>query len=182
MSENKYAVSKSWQKKVEQSVPFDYTLEGSGQTCLVRKVDMSDIMAFGLVDDMDFLAKEMAEISSKDTGETKKATRRKNSKNMERIVNMIVQAAVIKPEIEMAPENDSDRIEGVIYVDSIPFTDRIELFSVVYDMDSLTGFREEQETSVGIVADVADVPLPADELLAGGPNESAGVLSESNSP
>lgn len=178
MNDDKYAISASWQKKVEQSAPFDYVLSGSGQTCLIKKIEMSDIMAFGLIDDLDFLAKEMAEVSSADTGETKKSTRRKNSKNMERVVNMIVQAGVIKPEIELPPEDDQQREDGVIYVDSIPFSDRIELFSVIYDTEGLTEFRQEQTLDVGTVENVTGVPLSANEPMADEPDESAGVLPE----
>lgn len=178
---DKYAVSPAWNKKSTSSKPFDYTLENSGQTCLLRRVDMTDIMAFGLTDDLDFFAKEMAKVSATDNGETSKATRRQNSKNMERMVNMIVQAGVIKPELELPPEDDANRIDGIIYVDSIPFTDRIELFSVIYDTEGLVEFHEGQNETVGNVADVQDVQLPPNGPDPDGRKDSEGVLLESGS-
>lgn len=182
MSNEKYAISPAWQKKIANSEPFDYTLSSNpDQTCLLKKIEMSDIMQFGLVDDLDFLAKEIADISSKDNGETQRETRRKNSKNMERIVNLVVQSGVIMPELHLPPENNQDRVDGLIYVDSIPFMDRVELFSVIYDTEGLPEFREEQSSNVGNVDTVTEVSLPASEPVVFPPAEPQSILSEQSS-
>jgi hypothetical protein len=46
------------------------------------------------------------------------------------------------------------------------------LFAVIFESEGLSTFRSEQETSVGDVADVPSVQLPADRPLALRPEDA----------
>lgn len=179
MSEDKYALSTAWEKSNEFKRPFDYVLKESGQTCLIRRLDMGDFLKLGVAEDMDFMSKAlMTEDNPEKATDAVSAAmmKSKNFASMERMINLIVLQGVVKPKLQAIPEHDQARQPGQIYVDAIPFNDRLELFSVIFDSEGLSTFQQEQEDGVGNVADVSDVPLPADEPVAVRSDDTQGVL------
>ena len=95
---------------------------------------------------------------------------------MEKMIDAVVAAGVIKPKIQAPPLHDAARQPGQIYVDTIPFNDRLELFSVIFDSEGLSTFRDKQEDGVGNVADESGVPLPSDEPVAVRSDNPEGLL------
>lgn len=169
MSDDKYAVSTTWEKSNEFKRPFDYTLTESKQTCLVRRMDMGDFLKLGVAEELDFMSKAlMTEAQEKDATQAVSSAMMKaqNFTKMERMINLVVAAGLVKPSVQPVPEHDAARQPGQLYVDSIPFNDRLELFSVIFDSEGLSTFREEQEDGVGDMADESIVQLPADEPVA----------------
>lgn len=167
---DKYALSPAWSKTTEFKEPFDYTLENTGQTVLVRRLDMGDLLKLGIAEELDFMSKELMAGESADSEKAKDAlektiTKADNFGRMEGMINKVVQAGVVKPALQVPPLHEAARQKGLIYVDSVPFADRIELFSVIFETEGLSTFREEQETGVGDVADVPSVQLPPDGPL-----------------
>lgn len=178
---NKYALSPVWTKAKDFKKPFDYTLANSQQTVLVRRLDMGDLLKLGIAEEMDFMSKALITADAKDeqTAQTAVADAVKSSANfskMEKMINKVVLAGMIEPRLYAVPEHEAARQAGLVYVDEIPWDDRMELFSVIFETEGLSTFREEQETGVGNVADVPGVPLPPDRPVDIRPNNPEGVL------
>jgi hypothetical protein len=179
MSEDKYALSPAWENSSKYKQPFDYTLEGTKQTVFLRRLDMGDLLKLGIAEELDFMSKAlMQDDKSKEAKEAVSSAvmQGENFERMETMVNAVVVAGVIKPKIQAVPAHDAARQPGQVYVDSVPFNDRIELFSVIFDSEGLSTFREEQEDGVGNVADEPSVPLPTDEPVAVRSDDTQGVL------
>ena len=180
MSDDKYAVSTAWEKSNDFKRPFDYEIKESGQMCLVRRMDMGDLLKLGIAEELDFMSKALMSNDQPDKvgGEAVSAVliKSENFSKMEQMINSVVLEGVIKPKLQPVPRDDAARQPGQLYIDSIPFNDRLELFSVIFDSDGLSTFRQEQEDGVGDMANVADVPLPADEPVAVRPDNAQGVL------
>ena len=180
MSDDKYALSTSWEKSNEFKRPFDYTLKETGQTCLLRRMDMGDFLKLGVAEELDFMSKAL--MTDENPGQDSQAAvssammKSANFGKMEKMINLVVQAGVIKPHLQAVPEHEAARQPGQVYVDSVPFNDRLELFSVIFDSEGLSTFREEQTDGVGNVADESVIPLPADEPVAVRSDDTEGVL------
>lgn len=180
MSDDKYALSPTWEKSNEFKRPFDYTLSESKQTCLVRRMDMGDFLKLGIAEELDFMSKALMTSSEQsDNAQDAVSSAMMKSANfgkMEKMINLVVVTGVLKPKLQPVPEHDSARQPGQVYVDSVPFNDRLELFSVIFDSEGLSTFREEQKDGVGNVADVPSVSLPPDESVAVRSDNPQGVL------
>ena len=179
MSDEKYALSPAWENASNYKQPFDYTLESSEQTVLLRRLDMGDLLKLGIAEELDFMSKALMadEKSEKPKDAVNTAIMKgENFSRMEKMINAVVVAGVIKPKLQAIPEHEAARQPGQIYVDSVPFNDRVELFSVIFDSEGLSTFREEQKASVGNVADEPSVSLPSDEPVADRPSDTKGVL------
>lgn len=180
MSEDKYSLSTTWEKSNNFKQPFDYVLKESGQTCLIRRMDMGDFLKLGIAEELDFMSKALMTSDTEDENAQQAVSsammKSTNFGKMEKMINLVVQAGVIKPSIQLVPEHETARQPGQIYIDAIPFNDRMELFSVIFDSEGLSTFREEQEDGVGNVADESIVSLPADEPVAVRSGDTEGVL------
>lgn len=185
---DKYAISPSWEAHKNFRTPFDYTVKQSGQTLLIHRVDMTDILKLGIANELDFMSKALMDSPQKQDSTPQDAVneaikKASNFDKMEVMVNKVCLAGIIKPKIHDIPPPDGDgnrhHQPGLFYVDQIPWDDRMELFSVIFESGGLSDFREEQEPSVGNVADVQSVQLPADEPVADvSSRQPEGVLSQ----
>lgn len=179
MSEDKYALSPAWENSSSYKLPFDYTLENTQQTVFLRRLDMGDLLKLGIAEELDFMSKALMANDSKEKPKeavSSAVLRSENFQKMEKMIDAVVAAGVIKPKIQAPPLHDAARQPGQIYVDTIPFNDRLELFSVIFDSDGLSTFRDKQEDGVGNVADESGVPLPSDEPVAVRSDNPEGLL------
>lgn len=189
-----FSVGDSWTKHKEFKKPFVFVLDDikddqgqvvrkRGQKLLIRRLDMPALLKLGIANEMDFMTKALmnSEGNSKSPQEAV-ADAIKTAENiarMEKMVDKVCVEGIMKPKIHALPEHDNARQAGLFYVDDIPWEDRQELFSVIFDTEGLSDFREEQEPGVGDVADVQDVQLPANGPVADVPAGSTeGVLSQ----
>lgn len=188
MTEDKYALSESWARGNEYKQPFDYTLENSGQVVFLRRLDMGDLLKLGIAEQMDIMSKAL--MAEEKPAENEQATKdvvsntilkAGNFEQMETMVNAVCVAGIIKPKLQPLPLHEAARQPGQIYIDSVPFTDRMELFSVIYDAEGLADFRAEQTDGVGNLADVPSVQLPADRSVDVRPEDTEGILLQSGS-
>lgn len=99
-----------------------------------------------------------------------------NFNRMEKMVNLVVQAGVLQPSLFIPPRDEKARQKGLIYVDWLPWNDRLELFSEIFETEGLSTFREKQEPSVGNVEHESGVPLPADGSVDVRSDDPEGVL------
>ena len=145
MTDDKYALSTTWEKSNEFKRPFDYTLKETGQTCLLRRMDMGDFLKLGIAEELDFMSKALMTDDSK-TDDPQQAVssvmmKSENFSKMEKMINLVVQVGVVKPHLQQVPEHENARQPGQVYIDAIPFNDRLELFSVIFDSEGLSTFR-----------------------------------------
>lgn len=179
--ETKYALSTIWSKAKEFKKPFDYVLENSKQTVLLRRLDMGDLLKLGIAEEMDFMSKALITGDTKDEQSAQNAVadavkQSANFSKMEKMINKVVLAGLVEPRLYVVPEHEAARQAGLTYVDEIPWEDRMELFSIIFETEGLSTFREEQEDGVGNVADVPIVQLPANGPVDIRSDDSQGVL------
>lgn len=151
----------------------------SKQVCLVRDLQVEDVAELDIIDVMDIFSnivgKGKAAPSAKAKTKTAAQSADKEAEavatNLFRdaatfmkvvtVTNKVITRAVIKPEILLPPDNYEDRIDGKIYADSIPFGDRMFIFTEVFKgMSDLESFREESAEGVGDVEAKPIVQLP----------------------
>lgn len=165
IDEEKYAPT-SWAKNKEYKEPFDYTTS-SGQLILVQRLDMDDILTLGLENDLDFMSKAIVsedkpEVQESDDDSISKAMKSGNLPKLKRIVDAVCLRGILAPKLHAVPEDVNARQKGLFYVDSVPFNERVELFSVIFDTEGLQTFRQESPDDLGRVADESTVSLPAE--------------------
>ncbi|ACI12445.1 tail assembly chaperone [Mycobacterium phage Konstantine] len=171
--------SDDWGRDTGRKAPFEFTVP-SGKTVLVKRLEMTDILKLGMIDDLDFMAKalvagdpKMGEAQKKsDTeeddedaglmGVLKRMGSGENFDKLERLVNGVVLSGVVAPKLYAIPRDDNARQKGLRYIDSVDFVDRMALFGVIFDSDGLSTFREESEPSVADLPDGDGVPQPAE--------------------
>lgn len=163
--ENRYAVT-GW----GQNVPFDYALP-SGQKCLLKQLEMEEILALGIVDQLDTFTNGLITKPEAPGKKTKKSTAKQEMdetaaifellKDKERYdqligtVNKVVMAGVVLPKIHDQPEDELTRKAGVAYIDQIGFMDKMSIFTQCFrGLGDTTRFHGEQAAGLGDVAEV----------------------------
>lgn len=165
----------------------DMTLP-SGQVVLVRKVQMEDVVELGLLEAMDAFkdivgkGQVAAKAAKKTTKKAQAEAEEKSNetlglglmkdkdkfKTMLKMADRVTVAVVLKPEIKFPPAGLDgkalpmpDREPG-LYVDQVPFADKIHVFSSIFDgMENLDSFRGESDSGVDSVPAVTGVSLPS---------------------
>lgn len=175
--QSKYSAT-SW----GQPDTFDVTTP-SGQTCLVRKLDIDDIIELDLMDALDSLTgiagqpdfskqpqnhqrskAQLAADAARDEAAATAAMMKDKTKfkQMVQTIDKVLTAVVLKPTIHVAPADPEDKIEGTVYTSSIGFEDKMFIFDKVFDgLGGLEPFREESAEVVGDVPTEQVVPLPS---------------------
>lgn len=194
-------ISNTWAKSRGFKKPFYYQIgvgaldeeqllqeinQDQGQVVLVRRLDMGDLLKLDIAEEMDFMSKAVmteekvaAESDVPQDAQSAVAAAVKQSKNfskMEKMINLVVGAGVLEPKLYDPPLHEAARQQGLMYIDEVPWNDRMELFSVVFEMDGIATFREEEKPAVGDVADDASVSLPAERPVDVRPSDAEGVL------
>lgn len=179
-------ISPKWEKNKDFKKPFYYIVgkgvvtddqaeayDGDDQMVKVIRLDMADILKLGMADELDFMSKALMTAEAKpdnddSAGKVLQDAIRKggNFAKMEVMINKVIQRGIVEPIVYTVPEHEAARQRGLFYVDEIPFDDRMDLFSVIFESEGLSDFREEQAPSVGDVADVPSVQLPPDGPMA----------------
>jgi hypothetical protein len=162
----------SWSKAKDYKKPYKFKCP-SGQMTLIHRLDMADLLKLGIAEDLDLMAKTL--MSSEETAKEAEAKPDKpdealsemikNAENfgkLERTINLVCNAGVIKPKLYLPPRDEAARQEGLTYVDAIFFEDRMALFTEIFDSEGLSTFRQEQKDGVGDVANVSSIQLPAE--------------------
>jgi hypothetical protein len=180
-----YGLSSSWANGANYKEPFNYVLgvgevdeakadelESQGkQVVFIRRLDMGDLLKLGIAEELDFMSKELMtsdEKSEKASDALNNAIlKASNFSQMERMINLVVVEGVIHPTLHMPPTSEAQKRQaGLVYADSIPFGDRMELFMQIFDTEGLSTFRTEQEAGVGDVEHEQSLQLPAERTMA----------------
>lgn len=134
----------------------------SGQIALVRRPGIQQLMVEGVLHKMDNLTALV------DKKYIKKGGTGKPSDNIDvggligdpeamsqilHTVDRVVCAVVVRPQVQMTPNDPTRRIPGVIYADSVDLQDKMFIFNwSVGGSKDLESFRRESEAIVGGLA------------------------------
>lgn len=131
----------------------------SGQLCLARKAGIQGLLEAGIIHEIDPLMGLVQQHQDRIEGKpspTDQATIMnflKDEGNITSLVHMldrIVCHVVVKPNVEMAPNDITRRKIGVIYTDMVDLMDKMYIMMwTVGGADTVAGFREEYEALVG---------------------------------
>lgn len=133
----------------------------SGQTCLIRKLKMEDIVRLGLVDEMDFFSNEFGNDAPEDTtDEQAEATMidlMKDDSKFKRVmktIDAVLVDAIVAPKIWRDPKDESKRQDDRVYISYIDMSDKMALFPFAFSgFSGIQPFRLESEAGVGDVAE-----------------------------
>jgi hypothetical protein len=158
----------SWTAAAEE----DFTCP-SGQRCLLRKIDIMEMMSSGLMDRFDFITAETDKRHVSKKSSNSRARRqpksddelaremwddKKQRADMILMMNTIVTKAVVKPELHTPPTNWDDRQDELIYVDTVQLLDRLAIIQHVFGgIKELARFRSQFEQLAVSVDDVESV-------------------------
>jgi hypothetical protein len=82
---------------------------------------------------------------------------------IDNMVDQVVIRSVIEPRLEKAPLEFSERVEGIIYIDTVPFQDKMAIFNwAMKGIDDLKGFRQSSAADVEGVEPREDVPVSSE--------------------
>jgi len=155
-SEDKYA-PKAWGS---QSLYEDLECP-SGQLALVRRPGLEGLMSAGVLHQMDTLTPLIEQHKANATGKRAKAVDEQNAMNeilkdpnkMTELIHLLDRVlchCVVKPEIEMTPNDPTRRAPGVIYADQVDLEDKLFIFNfAVGGSRSVARFRSESSALVG---------------------------------
>lgn len=164
-ADDKYAPT-AWGNASDSTGPQDLEMP-SGQVALVRKPGLQQLMVEGVLHGVDNLT---SLVEKKHVGKGKPS--RSDVINvgqalggnpealaeMMHIVDRVVCAVVLRPQVVMAPNDPTRRQRGVIYADSVDVTDKMFIFNWVTGASKdLESFRSESEELVGSLAVVESV-------------------------
>lgn len=153
---------------VPKNLIFDHVLP-SGAKVRLRKLEMEDLIAIGILDKMDTFGPEA--ISGSEASLVKKSESEdreqyaKRLKELFALVDQVAVAALVNPKILPKPsDQEAPREEGRLYVDGVPQNDRMAIFEVAAeDMSSFLGIGEGQNSDVGPVETSPSLPHPAEQ-------------------
>lgn len=144
----------------------------SGQKCRVRVLEMEDIIRLNLVNELDTFSGffEEHDPNNPDSGMSmmKKLSDGDNFDRFSNTMDKVVVDSVVEPRIL---PRDANHEPGAVFVNQVPFVDKMAIFSAVFKgLGDMGDFREEQSDGVGAVE---EQPIPAVPSVA--PSQPEGV-------
>jgi hypothetical protein len=161
----------------------------SGQKCLLRKIDPFDMLETDLLDKLDFVTSVVmnkhvknANMGNVERIKAQRAIREgktdieaakdmaaadimndpKKLKDFKDVMDSVLVVAVVAPSIKKPPADQDDRVEGVVYTDTVDFSDKMAVFEKVMEgVKVAERFRGEPAESVAAVAPQPGVRKPA---------------------
>lgn len=152
----------------------------SGQRCLVRRIDPMKLMSDGTLHKTDMLTSMVHQqhVAKKAKGgkDASKAAEMQTEKvlfealkdpvKMAEIVdtvNSVVLATVIKPELQPALEDETERVDGLVYVSDVELNDRMFIMQFAFGgTRAAAKFLEQLDESVDRLANVKSVENSAE--------------------
>lgn len=163
----------------------------SGQLCLLRRLQPVDLLGSSLLGNVDMLGKlvgdKINEAQPKPGAHAKEEVQNRfkmakeiteangielmislmqgseGNAEFASVIDNVVRLAVVKPVIHPNPKKGENRVKGMVYVDTVKFLDKVEIFRKVMEEMRLTQqFPDVIDGDLEAVATVKDVPLPAE--------------------
>lgn len=172
MPADKFAPTTWAESTVELTVP-------SGQMCLARRPDPAQLAEDGLLHKLDGLTSlvDQKHVSRKAKGGKNSAQSQRMNDDMAlanlakdpeklsaalKAIDQIVLKTVLKPSLQIPPEDWEDREDGVVYLDTVGIEDKMFLVNfAVGGTRDIASFRTELKERVDNLANVESVESPA---------------------
>ena len=156
----------SWQAKNNQ---FDFVTK-SGQRCLLKPLELEEILKIGLMDELDFFGKMLGSDQPQEEKTEEQTKDELLSKAMDpeafnrllKTVESVCLECVVKP--TLWPRGSVPK-PGAIPVADISFEDKVEIFTSVFrglGEDDMGEFREEQKADMGNMVTIESPTLSAE--------------------
>jgi hypothetical protein len=151
----------------------------SGQLCRVRRVDIMDLLGGGLLNSLDFVTRIVrdehipkAAVGPKAAESAKKSAMKaladggpEQMGEFKKAIDSVVLRVVAKPTLWAVPDEGEPRVDGCVYVDSVAFTDKVQIFNWAVsggrNAQDIEQFRPDADEPVGAVEHVEVVPTEA---------------------
>lgn len=169
----------AWGQPTEQ----DFTCP-SGQLCRVRRVDIMDLLGGGLLNNLDFVTKIVQDEHIPNANPGPKAAEEnavralaasgpEQMAEFKKSIDSVVLRVVVKPSLWPVPDEGEPRVDGCVYVDSVAFTDKVQIFNWAVsggkNATEIQQFRPEADQSVGtlehgevVSPETVSLPEPAE--------------------
>jgi len=163
---------------------FDFEVPSGGKVRL-RRMDPLDLIKYELSDKLDFVtslvlnkhvangsrskveqikaerAKREARAAGKDPAEEGISVEDllkdpKKFDGLSEVLDAVMLVGVLQPALQLPPAEDKDRVEGIIYTDTVPFNDKMAIFNKL--MGGINSLEQFREGSTPAVADVESQP------------------------
>lgn len=134
----------------------------SGQLCLARRIGVEGLLKTGIIHDIDPLmgmvqmhqsrVEGKSDVSDNEQLATDLLKDKDKMASLFHMLDRIVCAVSVKPEVKMAPNDITRRKDDVIYTDMIDLQDK--MFIMTWTMggaDALMSFRDQFQESLGSV-------------------------------
>lgn len=136
----------------------------SKQLCLVRRPGIQGLVDAGVLHDVDFLTqfvnnKHIRRVSGKPEIDANAVLKNPDAlKKATHLIDRVVCHCVLKPHVEMTPNDPTQRVDGHIYADMIDDTDKMFIFNyAVGGTRDAERFLRETRTVMGTLDDGEDV-------------------------
>lgn len=151
--DEKYAPT-SWGGSAYEDVPLP-----SGQLCLARKVGVQGLLESGIIHDIDplmgFIQQHQNRMEGKDTLDENAAMMDVLKDESKRValfhmLDKIVCYVVVKPHVEMTPNDITRRKPDVIYADMVDMMDKMHIMTwTLGGVEKLSSFPKQFEEHMG---------------------------------
>jgi hypothetical protein len=170
-SQNSTHAPKAW----GAPTTFDFEVP-SGGLCLLRRLDPTDLLEHDILEKTDFIGALVDEQIQKiqkggspeiDPDKIEADIFEQMRGNASRLgelrymVDKLTIVAVVEPKVHPLPAKDETRQDGLIYVDTIPFEDKMAIFTRVLQGVNRAKRFHQPDATVAALGTVQDVPLPA---------------------
>lgn len=158
-TEDRYAASAWGSANIDLQMP-------SGQLALVRKPGVEQLIAAGIINDLDSLSAIAAGLVSKAEGRPQAAqdvvADSTKLASIIHLVDRVICHTVVKPVVHMTPNDQTRRDPQKIYTDMIDLDDKFFIFSYVTGgSTSVADFRAQSQELVGSVDVVEETEMQA---------------------
>jgi hypothetical protein len=126
---------------------YDFRTPG-GQLCRLRDLPIEELAQQGILDRITRLPGLTQELIDKAEGAPPSSASGlpdgETVKTLREVVDILVPLVVVAPHIWPLPAEGEDRVKGRVYVDTIPFTDRVAIMNrSVKGLQNLDAFRNQ---------------------------------------
>jgi hypothetical protein len=134
------------------SSPYEDFTTPSGQRCLLKKLQLPDLIQAGLLDQMDQLSGIVdSEVIRKAQGQppldpAKMLRNPASVKAFLPLIDRVVMLVVERPALHEKPGDGEERVQGRAYIDAVSLADKIAIFTRASgDLEDLKSVREESD-------------------------------------
>jgi len=171
----------AWGKPIHEELTVP-----SGGLCLVRRIEPLDLLSDEFLGSIDMLGGAVleqikrvqsplgpvqpgVEAAAEQERINKIFAAMSNPDNLPAMIDRVVMRVVVEPRLQPIPSEGNGRSEGDIYIDQVPFEDKMFIFNhAMGAMSALNSFRPQADATVGNVEPLAGISHPTERPAGSG--------------